>query len=121
MLTESLGGPGGHSEALAATRWAIRNNRWLILGQQLDSIIWCGNFNWHHALWDEERNHHLFTASALSAADELIVHLAKFHLAMVLPKGLPMLQSMSTKNWTHVDNVFMSEELAELLVFCDTV
>ena len=110
-----------HSEALAATRRAIWNNRRLILGRQSDSIIWCGGFNQHHALWDEERNHHLFMASALSTTDKLIMHLVEFHLTMALPKGLPTLQSMSTKNWTHVDNVFMSEELAELLVFCNTV
>ena len=34
-----------HSEALAATRQTIRNNRRLILGRQSDSIIWCGDFN----------------------------------------------------------------------------
>ena len=109
-----------HSEALVATQWAIQNNRQLILGQQLDSIIWRADFNWHPALWDKERNHHLFTVSALSTADELIAHLAKFHLTMVLPKGLPTLQSMSTKNWTCMDNVFMSEELMELLICCHT-
>ena len=38
---------------------------------------------------------------------------------MALPKGLPMLQSMITKNWTHVDNIFMLEELTELLICCD--
>ena len=66
-----------HSEALAATQQTIRNNRRLILGRQSNSIIWCGDFNRHHAMWDEERNHHLFTARALSAANELIMHLAE--------------------------------------------
>ena len=27
--------------------------------------IWCGDFNWHHPMWDEEWNHHLFTTGAL--------------------------------------------------------
>ena len=71
-------------------------------------------------MWDEERNHHLFTASASSAANELISHLAEFHLVMTLLKGLPMLKAMCTKNWTGVDNVFMSEGLAELMICCDT-
>ena len=56
----------------------------------------------------------------LSAADELIAYLAEFHLMMTLPKGLPTLQAMCTKNWTRVDNVFMSEDLAELMICCDT-
>ena len=71
-------------------------------------------------MWDEERNHHLFMACALSTANELIVHLAELHLAMALLKGLPTLQVMSTKIWTCVDNVFMLEDLTELLVCCDT-
>ena len=65
-------------------------------------------------------NHHLFTASASAATDELIVYLAEFHLTMTLLKGLPMLQAMRTKNWMRMDNVFMSEDLAELMICCDT-
>ena len=103
-----------------ATCQTIWNNCRLILGWQSDSIIWCGDFNRHHAMWDKERNHHLFTARALSTANELIVHLAELHLAMALPKGLPTLQAMSTKNWTRVNNVFMLEDLTDLLVCCDT-
>ena len=57
--------------------------------------------------------------SATSAANKLISHLAEFHLTMALPKGLPTLQAMRTKNWTHVNNVFMTEDLAELLICCD--
>ena len=109
-----------HSEALAATCRTIRSNRQRILGRQSDSVVWCGDFNRHHAMWDEERNHHLFTASATVTANELISHLAEFHLTMTLPKGLPTLQAMRTKNWTRVDNVFMTEDLAELLICCDT-
>ena len=71
-------------------------------------------------MWDEERNHHLFMVSASSTADVLISHLVEFHLSMALPKGLPTLEAMCTKNWMHVDNVFMSEGLMELLICCDT-
>ena len=71
-------------------------------------------------MWDEERNHHLFTASASLAANELISYVAEFNLVMALPQGLPTLQAMNTKNWTHIDNIFMLEELMESLVRCDT-
>ena len=70
-------------------------------------------------MWDEE-NHHLFTASASATTDELIAHLAEFHLTITLPKGLPTLQAMHKKNWMHVDKVFMLEDLAELLICCNT-
>ena len=109
-----------HSEALTAVCRTIRSNRQHILGWQSDSILWCGDFNRHHAMWDKERNHHLFMVSASAATDELIAYLAEFHLTMTLPKGLPTLQAMRTKNWTRMDNVFMSEDLAELMICCDT-
>ena len=109
-----------HSEALVATCHTIHSNRQRILGRQSNSVVWCGDFNCHHAMWDEERNHHLFTVSAMAAANKLISHLAEFHLTMMLPKGLPTLQAMRTKNWMRVDNVFMTEDLAELLICCDT-
>ena len=54
------------------------------------------------------------------AANELISYIAEFGLVMALPKGLPTLQAMNTKNWTCVDNVFMSEELTGLLISCNT-
>ena len=47
-----------HLEALEALGHTIRNKRQRILGRPSDSIIWCGDFNRHHAMWDEERNHH---------------------------------------------------------------
>ena len=77
----------------------MRNNHHRILGQPSDTIIWCGDFNRHYAMWDEERNHHLFMASAMLAANKLISYIAEFGMVMTLPKGLPTLQAMNTKNW----------------------
>ena len=37
-----------------------------------EKIIWLGDFNRHHPLWDEERNAHMFTKAALEAAQPLI-------------------------------------------------
>ena len=89
-------------------------------GRHDDGLIWCGDFNRHHAMWDEERNHHLFMASATTEAELLISLLAEFNMTMALPRGIPTLQAMNTKNWTRVDNVFTTENLAESLICCDT-
>jgi len=62
--------------------------------------VWCGDFNRHHPMWDEERNHHLFTTVALREADKLIRMAADNNMEMVLPKGIPTLEAMATKNWT---------------------
>ena len=83
-------------------------------------MMWCEDFNHHHPMWDEEHNGHLFTAAAACAAEELISLLANCNMVMVLPWHTPTLQSMSTKNWTRVDNVFCTDNLESAVVSCDT-
>ena len=69
-------------------------------------------------MWDEERNHHLFTASALEEATKLLVIVADHGMAMALPKGIPTLEAMATKNWTRLDNVFCSSNLEDKVIYC---
>ena len=83
-------------------------------------MLWCGDFNRHHPLWDEERNTHLFTTAALTAAHKLIEIVADHDMVMTLPKDLPTLQAMATGNWTRPDNVFASANVEDLLIRCDT-
>ena len=71
-------------------------------------------------MWDEECNHHLFTAEATRDAEELILLLADYNMVMTLPKWLPTIQSMSTKNWTRVDNIFCTDNIANSIVTCNT-
>src|SRR6266481_3703192 len=82
-------------------------------------MIWCGNFNRHHPLWDEERNNHLFTASAALAVQLLMSLIEDYNMVMILPKNILTLQSLATKNWTRVDNVFATANTEELVVICD--
>ena len=87
-----------HSEALLALGQTLHSNHHHFLGRPSDSMIWCGYFNRHHTMWDEERNHHLFMVSAMLATNELISYIVEFGLVMALPKGLPTLQAMNMKN-----------------------
>src|SRR6266481_8820567 len=91
-----------------------------IVASEEDHMVWCGDFNHHHPLWDEERNKHLFTASASAATQTLITLLEDNNMVMLLPKGTPTLQSMATKNWTRVDNVFATANTESAVVICDT-
>src|SRR6266481_6384363 len=59
-------------------------------------------------------------ASALLATQSLISFLEDYSMVMILPKGLPMLQSMATKNWTWVDNIFTATGIQERVVVCNT-
>ena len=85
-----------------------------------DKVIWLGDFNRHHPLWDEERNAHLFTKAALEAAQPLIDMISKHDMCMVLPKDIPMLEACSTKNFTRVDNVFCTANLIDCVISCNT-
>jgi len=85
-----------------------------------DYMLWCGDFNCHHPMWDEERNGHLFTARALRDSESLLALVAEHNMAMLLPKDLPTLESMTTKNWTRPDNVFSSVNLEDKIMCCTT-
>src|SRR6266481_6938057 len=82
-------------------------------------MLWCGDFNWHHLLWDKEWNNHLFMASAALAVQPLMSLIEDYNMVMILPKNILTLQSLATKNWTRVDNVFATTNTEELVVMCD--
>lgn len=79
-----------------------------------------GDFNRHHPMWDEPRNHHLFTKNNLDEAQTLIDMIADYDLQMTLPRHIPTLKAMSTGNLTRVDNVFVSTDIAERILICET-
>ncbi|GBE85285.1 RNA-directed DNA polymerase from mobile element jockey [Sparassis crispa] len=83
-------------------------------------MIWAGDFNRHHFMWDEERNHHLFTREALSQSQPLLDNITAFDLTMLLPQGTPTLEAALTKNYTQPDNVFASPDITNKLLSCDT-
>jgi len=87
----------------------------------LTHFIWAGDFNRHHEMWDNPCNHHLFTNSNILAAEELIDLIAEHGLQMMLPPGIATLQSFVTKNWTQVDNVFVSDTFTDRIIKCNTV
>ena len=40
-------------------------------------------------------------------------------MVILLLKGMPMMQSMATKNWTRVDNIFATANTEDSVVICD--
>ena len=83
-----------------------------------DHMIWLGDFNRHHPLWEDKTNGHLMTNSHLQMAQLLIELLVEYGMIMVLPKYTPTLEASSTKNWTCPDNIFCTEHMAEILNSC---
>lgn len=84
-------------------------------------MIWAGDFNRHHPLWDSDEDTHLFTPQVTRRAEGLIELLATYDLTMPLLKGIPMLQHMVTKRYSRPDNVFSTPGVSELIVKCEVI
>ena len=46
--------------------------------------------------------------------------LAEYGMEMALPKGIPILEAMTMKNWMRLDNVFCSNTLGDKVITCTT-
>ena len=82
-------------------------------------MVWAGDFNRHHPLWDDDEDIHLFTRQAMRNAEGLIGLLADYEMQMVLPKGVPTLQHMVTKRYSRPDNVFSTPILQDRITKCE--
>ena len=60
-------------------------------------IIWIGDFNRHHPLWDSLQDTCLFTNEATEAAKKLIEAIVDIGLELVLLSGIPMHEHNVTK------------------------
>ena len=83
------------------------------------NMIWAGDFNRHHPLWDKDEDDRLFTSQATTSADKLINLLANYDMVMTLPKGIPTLEHMRSKNHSRPDNFFCTPDLQDQITRCD--
>lgn len=83
-----------------------------------DCVLWLGDFNCHHPMWEEDTNEHLFESEEYISL--LIDLLYKYNMLLTLPKGIPMLQT-STDNWTRPDNVWCNNTPDNPIARCGTV
>ena len=83
-----------------------------------DGVLWIGDFNRHHLMWEEDSNEHLFEPEEYISP--LIDLLYKNDMLLALPKGIPTLQT-PTGNWTRPDNVWRNNTPDNPIIRCDTV
>ena len=84
-------------------------------------MLWAGDFNRHHPLWDRDEDVHLFTQQAGRFAEGLIELLATYEMTMALPKGAPTLRHMVTGRYSRPDNVFSTTGLSDLITRCEVI
>jgi len=82
-------------------------------------VIWCGDFNMHHPLWDRDEDHRLFMQAADRRARKLIRLVVDENMKMTLPKGLPTIRHYTTGNFTRPDNVWSTADINDRTVRCD--
>ena len=111
---------GHHSDTLRLLDIYLHTHRAITNLGPSNHMLWCGDFNHHHPLWDEERNRHLFTMVALRESEVLLGIVADHGMVMALPRDIPTLEAMATKNWTQPDNAFCTEHSELLIVSCTT-
>ena len=81
-------------------------------------VIWLGDFNLHHPLWDKDQNVHLFTWTNLDKVQFLLNAIADLDLQMTLPKDIPMLHTMASGNYMRPDNILASNAIFPLIFWC---
>ena len=108
-----------HSENQTTLRRFIRKHANLLTRTKNHHMIWAGDFNRHHPLWDNDEDVHLFTRLATRNAESLIAILAEYEMQMLLPKGLPTLQHMRTKKYSRPDNVFSTPGIRDSITRCE--
>ena len=108
-----------HSRNEATLRRFIHSHTNTIIRSVNHHMIWAGDFNRHHPLWDHDKDIHLFTWQATRRAEGLIELLAKYEMQMVLPKGLLTLQHMRLKRYSWPDNLFTSPGIQDQITKCE--
>jgi hypothetical protein len=83
-----------------------------------DCVLWLGDFNRHHPMWEDDSNERLFEPD--ETISPLIDLLYKNNMVLALPKGIPTLQT-SAGNWTRPDNVWRCGSTDNPIQRCDTV
>ncbi|KAF5325927.1 hypothetical protein D9611_000195 [Ephemerocybe angulata] len=80
-----------HNRTEETLRKYIDDNKQEIYGNG-GHVIWAGDFNRHHPMWDDDRDDRLFTRKALDDVEELIGFAAEWGIEQVLEKGTPILE-----------------------------
>jgi hypothetical protein len=111
---------GNSNQTINLLTHFLTENIQMIKPTESDHMIWLSNFNRHHPLWEEEQNAHLLTEAYLTAVELLLLLLAEYGMQQALPKDMPTLQALATKNWTRPDNVFCSENMCQSFIHCYT-
>ena len=109
-----------NDKSLVALDSYLRKHALQLTGTDDDHIIWAGDFNRHHPLWDDKTQTRLFTPRAINDANRLIEYIADWDMELALPKEEgPTLQHKATKSFSRPDLVLCTNNSRPLFVTCE--
>ena len=82
-------------------------------------VVWVSNFNRHHPYWDDPHDDRLFTNKATEAAEKLIKAVADAGLDLVLLSSILTHRHNITKQWSRLDQVFITDHSDNILISCN--
>ena len=82
-----------------------------------DQMLWCGDFNRHHPLWETDTNRHLYNSPRM--IEPLIDLITTHDMSMALPPDTPTYET-AISTWTRPDNVWRNNGPADPITICDT-
>jgi endonuclease/exonuclease/phosphatase family metal-dependent hydrolase len=85
---------------------------------EADHMIWLGDFNRHHPMWEDDTNSHLFEPE--NYITPLLDLLYKHDMFLALPKGIPTFQTNAGR-WTRPDNVWRTSTQTDPIQRCDVI
>ena len=94
----------------------LESNECITLPSPSDHMLWCGNFNHHHPLWEPDSNNHLY--NSVEMVKPLIDLITKHNMCIALPLDIPIYK-MVTSNWAHPDNVWCNNNTLNPILICD--
>jgi hypothetical protein len=103
------------------TNWLdlfLTTNPRLVRPSDSDLMIWLGDFNRHHPMWEEDANSHLFEAE--NVISPLLGLLYRHDMLLALPKGIPTFQT-NTGCWTRPDNIWHANSQTDPIQCCDVI
>lgn len=107
-----------HDKSMITLQEYLTENEDEIYGDD-KHVMWAGDFNRHHRMWDHDDDERLFTPQATDMAASLILMLSEWGMSMALPKGIRTLRHMRSKEESRPDNVFCTDALMDRLLGCD--
>ena len=81
-----------------------------------DHMLWLGDFNRHHPLWEPNNNRHLYNSAKM--INPLLNLITEHNMIIALPPDIPTYETV-TSNWTCPDNIWRNNNPNDPIITCN--